>query len=61
MRNQGRKEKEMSTGTVKDKAIGIRIPSDWHKILSDIAEDECRTVNSVINHAIKEYIKRKKK
>ncbi len=45
--------------TIRDKAVGIRIPSEWHNKLSVIAEDECRTVNSVVNQAINEFLKKR--
>ena len=51
----------MTPKTKKDKAVGIRIPSEWHKILSEIAEEECRTLNSVVNQAINEFLKAKEK
>ena len=47
--------------TIRDKAVGIRIPSEWHRQLSVIAEEECRTLNSVVNQAINEFLKRKEK
>jgi len=45
---------------IKDRATGIRIPEEWHKELYKIAEDECRTLNSIINQAIKEFLKRRR-
>jgi len=44
----------------KTKVFTIRIPDDWHKKLLKIAEDECRTQNSVAKQAIKEFLEKKK-
>jgi len=44
----------------KTKVFTIRIPIDWHKKLLEIAEEECRTQNSVAKQAIKEYLEKKK-
>ena len=44
----------------KTKVFTIRIPADWHKNLLEIAEEECRTQNSVAKQAIKEFLKKKK-
>jgi predicted transcriptional regulator len=50
----------MSTKTIRDKVVGIRIPKEWHSKLIEIAEDECRTLNSVVNQAINEFLKKRK-
>jgi len=49
----------MSTKTIRDKVVGIRIPKEWHSKLMEIAEDECRTLNSVVNQAINEFLKKR--
>ncbi len=44
----------------KTKVFTIRIPTDWHKKLLEIAEEECRTQNSVAKQAIKEFLEKNK-
>jgi len=44
----------------KTKVFTIRIPDNWHKNLLKIAEEECRTQNSVAKQAIKEYLEKNK-
>jgi len=44
----------------KTKVFTIRIPIDWHKKLLEIAEEECRTQNSVAKQAIKEFLEKNK-
>ena len=44
----------------KSKVFTIRIPTDWHKKLLEIAEEECRTQNSVAKQAIKEFLEKNK-
>jgi predicted transcriptional regulator len=45
---------------IKNRVTAIRIPKEWHAELYQIAEEECRTLNSVANQAIKEFLKRRK-
>lgn len=40
----------------KTKVLFVRLPESWHKVIADIAEDECRTQNSVVMQAIKEFL-----
>ncbi len=46
--------------TLKNRSTGIRIPEDWHKELYQIAEDECRTLNSLINQIIKQFLEKRR-
>jgi len=50
----------MKIKPIKDRATGIRIPEEWHKKLYKIAEDECRSLNSVVNQAIKQYLEKRR-
>ncbi len=50
----------MSKKPIKDRATGIRIPEAWHRELYEIAEDECRTLNSLINQIIKQYLEKRR-
>ena len=42
------------------KAVGIRIPVEWHEVLQKIAEEEERSLNSLFRLAIKQYIQRRR-
>jgi len=42
------------------RAIGIRIPVEWHDYLAKIAEEEERSLNSLFRVAIKQYIQRRR-
>ena len=42
------------------KAVGIRIPVEWHDFLVKIAEEEERSLNSLFRLAIKQYIQRRR-
>lgn len=42
------------------KSIGIRLPVSWLKAIKEIGENECRTQNSVIKLAIKEFLEKRK-
>lgn len=46
---------------MKEKIITTRIQMTWYEKIQKIAEDECRTVNSVVKQAILEFLKRRKK
>jgi len=43
----------------KTKVKPIRIPFGWIQKIERIAKEECRTFNSVVNQAIKEFLERK--
>ena len=38
------------------KVFTIRIPEDWYEKILEIAREECRTKNSVVKQAIKEFL-----
>jgi len=61
MNQTGSNFKEVTTMKEKTKVFTIRIPGDWHKKLLEIAEEECRTQNSVAKQAIKEFLKKRLK
>ncbi len=42
------------------RAIGIRIPVEWHDFLVKIADEEERSLNSLFRVAIKEYIQKRR-
>jgi len=50
----------MSKKPIKDRATGIRIPQQWHTELYRIAAEECRSLNSVVNQAIKQYLEKRR-
>lgn len=43
------------------RSVGIRLPISWFKVIEKISEKECRTLNSVINQAVKEFLEKRKK
>lgn len=42
------------------RSVGIRLPVSWFKVIEKIAEKECRTLNSIINQAVKEFLEKRK-
>jgi len=42
------------------KITTIRIPQKWHYKLLEIANIECRSINSMINQAIREFLEKHK-
>lgn len=37
----------------------LTLSSELHKRITQLADEECRTVSSVIRHAIKEFLERR--
>jgi len=38
----------------------VRIPIEWYRKIEKIAEEECRTKNSIAKQAIKDFLKKYK-
>lgn len=38
----------------------VRLPFSWDEKIREIAKDECRTIASVINQAVKEFLERRR-
>ena len=43
----------------KSKALFVRVPPLFYEAIAKIGEEECRTQQSIVNHAIKEYLERR--